>query len=90
MFHLNPKQRVIKNFSAIVLIYVLIFAAFNSNAAVQPIFNQANNLGTISQMILFLAQTLTTLVLPLVVCESIGFKYGLILAEACHLSCNKE
>ena len=54
MFHLSAKQRVLKNFSLIVLTYVLVFGAVNTNAGVQPIFNQANNLGTISQMLLFL------------------------------------
>ena len=89
MFHLSPKQRVLKNFSLIILTYVLVFAAVNTNSGVQPIFNQANNLGTTSQMVLFFSQTVTTLVLPLVVCDTIGFKFGLIFAEACHLSCKK-
>lgn len=86
MFELNRKQTVLKNFTAIVVSFVLIFAAANCNSAVQPIFNQKKNLGTTSQMLLFISQTLTTLVLPLVLCETIGFKFSLILAEVCHLS----
>jgi hypothetical protein len=85
MLELNQKQIVLKNFTAIVVSFVLIFAATNCNSAVQPIFNQAKNLGTTSQMLLFISQTLTTLVLPLVLCETIGFKLSLMLAEICHL-----
>ena len=89
MLNLPPKQRVIKNFSSIVITFVLVFACVNSNSSVQPIFNQAKNLGTTSQMLLFISQTLTTLVLPLVICETLGFKYSLILAQIFHLSCKK-
>ena len=108
MLNLTPKKRVLKNFSSIVLTYVLLFACANSNSSVQPIFNQEKNLGTTSkffkclkysnffnlnnfvirgQMLLFISQTLTTLVLPLVICETIGFKYSLILAQLLHLCC---
>jgi hypothetical protein len=85
MLKLNDKQRIIKNLIAINVAYVLLFASVNSTASVQPILNQDENLGVTSQMVSFISEIITTLVIPLIICETIGFKYGLMLGQTCHL-----
>lgn len=85
IFELDDKKRIIKNLIAINIAYVLLFSSVNSTASVQPILNQNENLGVTSQMVSFITEIITTLVLPLIICETFGFKYGLMLGQACHL-----
>ena len=88
MLKFSNKQRVLKNFLSLTISYVLLFASANSNASVQAIFNQRENLGTTTQMIQFLTEVITTLVIPQLICETMGFKFSLILGQFCHLTCN--
>jgi hypothetical protein len=85
MIELSQKQAIIKNFIAINLSFLLLFAAVNSTANIQPVLNQDGNLGTISQMVLFSVQVLTSIVLPQLIIEFLGFKIGLILSELLQL-----
>lgn len=88
MLKFSNKQRVLKNFLSLTISYVLLYASVNSNGSVQSIFNQHENLGTTSQMIQFLTEVFTTLVIPQLICETLGFKFSLILGQFCHLTCN--
>ncbi len=87
MLKISDKQRVVKNFLSLTISYVLLFASVNSNGSVQAIFNQHEKLGTTSQMIQFLTEVLTTLVIPQLICETIGFKFSIILGQLCHMTC---
>ena len=84
---LTEIQIVVKNFISITLSYVLLFAAVNSNASVQSVLNQHENLGTTSQMIQFLIEMSTTLVVPQIICETIGFKFSIFFGQFLHLTC---
>jgi hypothetical protein len=86
MLKLNKKQIIIKNFIAINVSFLLIFAAVNSTASIQPVLNQDGNLGTTSQMIIFCVQMLTSLVFPQLIIETLGFKIGLVLSEFLQLT----
>ena len=86
MIELSEKQAIIKNFIAINLSFLFLFAAVNSTASIQSVLNQDGNLGTISQMILFGVQILTSLVLPQLIIETLGFKIGLVLSELLQLA----
>lgn len=81
---LKEKPTVIKNFIAINVAFVLLFAAVNCAASFQPILNTDGNIGTISQSVTYGVQIITCIVLPQVLCELVGFKYGLILGEILH------
>lgn len=83
---LKERSTIIKNFVAINVSFVLLFAAVNCAASFQPILNQDGNLGTISQSITYAVQIVTSLVLPQVICELIGFKYALVLGELLHFT----
>ena len=65
---------------------LFLFAAINSTASVQPVLNQVANLGLSSQMVTFGVQILTSLVVPNLICDAIGFKFGFLLAECLHTS----
>ena len=83
---LEDKQKIIKNFVAINVSFVLVFSAVNCTNSIQPIINRNQSLGTISQSIIYAVQILTSLVLPQVICEIIGFKFALALGELLHLT----
>ena len=86
MIKLTQKQIIIKNFLAINVSFLLLYAAVNSTASIQPVLNQDGNLGTISQMVSFGVQIFSSLVLPQLIIEAIGFKFGLALAEFLQLT----
>ena len=83
---LKKDQRIIKNFVTINVAFVLLFSAVNCTNSIQPIINFDQSLGTISQSIIYAVQILTSLVLPQVICELVGFKWALALGEILHLS----
>ena len=76
-------RKITKNFVAINVAFVLLFSAVNCTNSIQPIINQDGNLGTISQSVIFGVQIVTSLVLPQVICELIGFKFALTVGEIC-------
>jgi hypothetical protein len=78
---MSKKWTIIKNYIAINLSFVLLFAAINSTGSIQPIINQDQNLGTTGQIVSFSVQMLTCLVLPQVVIELVGFKMALVIGE---------
>ena len=86
MIKLNQKQRISKNLLAASISFLFIYSAVNSAAAVQPILNQDDNLGLVSQSSLYAAQIFTALVIPAVVCEKFGFKWSLFIGELCFLT----
>ena len=88
MFNFSEKQRVLKNFISISLSFVLLYSAVNSNGSVQAIFNQRESLGTISQALQFFTEVCTTLVLPQIIFETIGFKFSIIFGNFLQLTCN--
>jgi hypothetical protein len=79
-------RKIIKNFVAINVSFVLLFSAVNCTNSIQPIINQDGNLGTISQSVIYAVQILTSIVLPQVICELIGFKFALTVGEICLMS----
>ena len=79
---LSKKQTIIKNFMAINISFLLLFAAFDSTSSVQPVLNQTASLGISSQMTVFGVQILTSLVIPNLITDAIGYKFGLALSEA--------
>ena len=86
MLKLTKKQTILKNFFAVNLSMVFLFAAINSTASVQTVLNQIANLGITSQMVGFGTQILTSLVFPSLVCDIFGFKYSFLIAELLHTS----
>ena len=86
MIKLNEQKRIIKNLLAASISFLFIFSAVNSAAAIQPIMNQDENLGLVSQCTLYAVQILTALVIPAIVCEQFGFKWSLFIGEICFLT----
>jgi hypothetical protein len=81
MIHLSEKQKIIKNFVAFNLSFVLIFASFDDIAMIASVLNQDGRLGNVSQAVLYVFQFLSALVWPQVFIEIIGFKFSLAIAE---------
>lgn len=80
-FNLSPKSRVLKNIGAIVFSFELLYASYNCIFSIQSIVNQSESLGTTSQSIVSGVNIVSSLVLPQLVCELIGFKYALCVGE---------
>jgi hypothetical protein len=85
-FKLSKRQTILKNFVAINVSFVLLFSAINCVNSIQPIINRVDSLGVISQSVIYAVQIVTSLVLPQVICELIGFKFTLMLGEVLHLT----
>jgi hypothetical protein len=83
---LNKRQRILKNFVAINVSFVLLFSAINCVNSIQPVINRVDSLGVISQSVIYAVQIVTSLVLPQVICELVGFKFTLMLGEILHLT----
>lgn len=81
MIRLSEKQKIIKNFVAFNLSFVLIFASFDDIAMIASVLNQDGRLGNVSQAVLYVFQFLTALVWPQVFIDIIGFKFSLAIAE---------
>lgn len=73
------KWIIAKNFLAINIAFVLVFSSKNSINSLQPLIHQEKNLGNIGQLVSFCVNIATSLVLPQVVIELIGFKFTLAL-----------
>lgn len=86
MIQLSQKARILKNLVAINASFLFIFAAVNSVASVQKVLNQEQNLGITSQNVIFATQILTSLVIPSIVFDQIGYKWSMVIAELFFLS----
>ena len=73
------KWIIVKNFLAINIAFVLVFSSKNSINSLQPLIHQEKNLGNIGQLVSFCVNIATSLVLPQVLIELIGFKFTLAL-----------
>jgi hypothetical protein len=73
------KWILIKNYLIFNVSFVLVFTCRNSVGSLQPLIHQDKNLGNIGQFVTFCINLVTSLVLPQVLIESIGYKFTLAL-----------
>ncbi len=73
------KWIIIKNYLAVNVAFVLVFSSKNSVNSLQPLIHQDKNLGNIGQLVSFCVNIATSIVLPQVLIEMIGFKFTLAL-----------
>ena len=79
--NLSVKNRIFKNLIAINVSFLLVFSALNNVLSIQSVLNKEDDLGTVGQLTLFVAQLLTCLVIPQLLTEWLGYKKTLAFAQ---------
>jgi hypothetical protein len=80
-FEISQKTRTLKNFFALVFAFFLTFSAKNCITGIQSVVNGNDNLGLAQLCVGFSTQFLTSLVLPLVIIKTIGFKWSMAISQ---------
>lgn len=90
-FNLNDKQKIYKNFFALNVSFFLLFACLNSIAGLQSVLHQDKNLGVTSLIVVYVVQLISSLVIPQVISDLIGYKWSIIASQigyTIYLACN--
>lgn len=82
----TEKIKLVKNFIAINTSFLLCCSAFNTTSSLQPIINRQQNMGMISQIIIFGVQILASILASQLVYKKIGFKLGLALGQLFYIA----
>lgn len=83
---LSEKATLYKNFVAFNLCAVLMFASYDAVTSTASTLNQTEGLGVTSQFIIYATQLATSIVIPQIIIEIIGFKFTLLISQICYLS----
>jgi hypothetical protein len=85
MCKLSEKNQILKNLIAFSISYFLMVSARSSILSIQNVLSHDEKLGITSQMILFAAQVSCSIVIPILILKSIGFKWCLIITETSYI-----
>jgi len=80
-FELSAKKRVIKNLFAFNIAFFLTFTATNAITSIQNVLNKTGGLGITVQVVSFTTQMFSCLCFPQMICQLLGFKWALALAQ---------
>jgi hypothetical protein len=78
---ISEKTRILKNLFALIFAFFSTFSAKNCITGIQSVLNEEDNLGLTQLCVGFSTQLVTSLVIPLVIVEIIGFKYSMTIAQ---------
>jgi hypothetical protein len=81
MFKLNEKQKILKNLVGFYVGFLLIFSSSNCISSIQAVLYPDSGLGIVSQVVMFVAQLLFSMIIPQIITEAIGFKWTMVVAE---------
>ena len=62
------------------------FASYDAVTSTASTLNQTEGLGVTSQFIIYATQLATSIVIPQIIIEIIGFKFTLLISQICYLS----
>ncbi|GFT61547.1 UNC93-like protein [Trichonephila clavipes] len=78
--HVMSKKRILKNLAIVCLGYFCLFSAYQALANLQSTLNTEDNIGVISQSIIYAALIFSSLFLPKLIIRKFGCKVTLVLS----------